>query len=593
MDKERLKLIPHLPGSYQYYNKDGIIIYVGKAKDLNNRVNSYFTGKVTGKTAKLVSEIVDFKYIVANSELEAFIIELNLIKKHQPKYNILLKDDKSYPYIEYISKPYPKLKVSRYLTIKKRDNKQLFGPFPNAYAARRIVNLINRLYPLKKCEGNPKKVCLYYHIGECLGYCEKKVDLDKLALMEKDILSFLRGNDKILKDKIMEKIESYSKQLNFEMANELKKELHYINVIMDKQKVELHDFVDRDVWGYKFDHGHVSIVNLFIRNNKLIGSHSEILTVIEDAIDELDSYIMNFYDKHEIPKEILVSNKINKELLSELVNTKFIVPEKGKKKKLLDMANLNAKLNLEKEIELIKRNEEKNELANESLKELLKLKKLNRIDLFDNSNLFGSFSVSGMVVFKNGLPAKKEYRKYKISVDKNDDYNTMKEVIYRRYYRALLDKTELPDLIIVDGGINQINACKEILIDLNLNIKVCGLKKNDKHRTSELLDGDFYSTYNIDKDSYLFHYLTRMQDEVHRFTINYHKEIRSKGSIQSILDNVEGIGAVRKKELIKKYGNIKNISNASVEELVKIIPENVAINLKKYLEEFEKLKKED
>ena len=586
MDKDRLNLIPHQPGSYQYYNKDGIIIYVGKAKDLNNRVRSYFNGKVTGKTAKLVSEIADFKYIVANSELEAFIIELNLIKKYQPKYNILLKDDKSYPYIEYISKPYPKLKVSRYLSIKKKDNKILFGPYPNAYAARRIVNLINRLYPLKKCNGNPKKVCLYFHIGECLGYCEKKVDSLKLEAMEKEILSFLRGNDKIIKDKIMEKINVYSSQLNFEMANELKKELQYINIIMDKQKVELHDFVDRDVWGYYFDHGHVSIVNMFIRNNKLIGTHSEILTIMEDAYDEIDTYIMNFYNRHEVVKEILVDEKINKEVLEKLINTKFITPLKGKKKKLMAMATLNAKLNLEKEIELINKDEEKKELANESLRELLNLKTLNRIDLFDNSNLFGSFSVSGMVVFKNGYPAKNEYRKYKISLEKNDDYNTMKEVIYRRYYRALLEKSELPDLIIVDGGINQINACKEVLSNLNLDIKVCGLKKNDKHRTNELIDGDFYSTYNIDKDSYLFHYLTRMQDEVHRFTISYHKEIRSKGSIASVLDNVDGIGKKRKEVLIKKYGSIKKISEANLEELKEILPESIACNLLNYLKNY-------
>lgn len=586
MDKDRLNLIPHQPGSYQYYNKDGIIIYVGKAKDLNNRVRSYFNGKVTGKTAKLVSEIADFKYIVANSELEAFIIELNLIKKYQPKYNILLKDDKSYPYIEYISKPYPKLKVSRYLSIKKKDNKILFGPYPNAYAARRIVNLINRLYPLKKCNGNPKKVCLYFHIGECLGYCEKKVDSLKLETMEKEILSFLRGNDKIIKDKIMEKINVYSSQLNFEMANELKKELQYINIIMDKQKVELHDFVDRDVWGYYFDHGHVSIVNMFIRNNKLIGTHSEILTIMEDAYDEIDTYIMNFYNRHEVVKEVLVDEKINKEVLEKLINTKFITPLKGKKKKLMAMATLNAKLNLEKEIELINKDEEKKELANESLRELLNLKTLNRIDLFDNSNLFGSFSVSGMVVFKNGYPAKNEYRKYKISLEKNDDYNTMKEVIYRRYYRALLEKSELPDLIIVDGGINQINACKEVLSNLNLDIKVCGLKKNDKHRTNELIDGDFYSTYNIDKDSYLFHYLTRMQDEVHRFTISYHKEIRSKGSIASVLDNVDGIGKKRKEVLIKKYGSIKKISEANLEELKGILPESIACNLLNYLKNY-------
>jgi len=583
MLNEKLKLIPHLPGSYQMRDKDGIIIYVGKAKDLYKRVNSYFKGTVTGKTRKMVSEVVDFTYIVTNSETEAFIAELNLIKEYNPKYNILLKDDKSYPYIEYISKPYPKVKVSRYLNIKKRDNKTIFGPYPNAYAARRIVKLINRLYPLKKCEGMPKQVCLYYHIGECLGFCAKKLDKEKLQQMESEILSFLRGNDKVLKDKLIEKINIYSETLNYEMAKDLRDELNYINIILDKQKVELHDFVNRDVFGFYVDKGHVGINILFIRNNKLIGSHNDILTIKIDHIEELQDYILNFYSRHEVPKEILVENTFNKEILSELIMTKFVVPEKGVKKKLLDMAGLNAKIHLDNEIKTFERNEMRTTSANEELRCLLNLDTLRRIDAFDNSNLFGSYSVSGMVVFKDGVASKKEYRKYKVSVDKNDDYNTMKEVVYRRYQRALVEKTELPDLIIVDGGINQINACLDTLKLLNLNIKVCGLKKNDKHKTNELIDGDTYSIIELDKDSAVFHYLTRIQDEVHRFTINYHKTLRSKGSISSVLDNIDGIGNVRKKELIKKYGNINNIMNATIEELSKIIPNQVAIELQKFL----------
>ena len=583
MLNEKLKLIPHLPGSYQMKDKDGIIIYVGKAKDLYKRVNSYFKGTVTGKTRKLVSEIVDFTYIVTNSETEAFIAELNLIKEYNPKYNILLKDDKSYPYIEYISKPYPKVKVSRYLSIKKKDNKTIFGPYPNAYAARRIVKLINRLYPLKKCEGKPKDVCLYYHIGECLGFCSKKIDDEKVTQMENDILSFLRGNDKILKDKIIDKINIYSETLNYEMAKELTDELNYISIILDRQKVELHDFVNRDVIGYYIDKGHIGINILFIRNNKLIGSHNDILTIKIDEMDEIEEYILNFYTRNEVPKEILINSGFNNEILSELLNTKFVIPIKGIKKKLLDMATLNGHIYLDQEIKTYINKEMRTKDANESLKELLQLNSLKRIDAFDNSNLFGSFSVSGMVVFKEGLPSKKDYRKYKISLEKNDDYNTMKEEIYRRYQRALVEKTELPDLIIVDGGINQINACLDTLKLLNLQIKVCGLKKNDKHRTNELIDGDNYSIINLDKDSSVFHYLTRIQDEVHRFTINYHKTLRSKGSISSILDNIDGIGNVRKKELIKKYGNITNIKNASIEELTQIIPENVAKELKDYL----------
>ena len=583
MLKEKLKLIPHLPGSYQMKNSDGIIIYVGKAKDLFKRVNSYFNRPQIGKTAKMVSEIADFSYIVASSELEAFLLEFNLIKEYDPKYNILLKDDKSYPYIEYISKPYPKLQVSRYLNVRKRDKKMLFGPYPNAYAARRIVALINRLYPLKKCDTMPKKVCLYYHIGECLGYCEKHVDQEKLMEMEQEILSFLRGNQDVLKNKILEKINMYSEQLNFEMALELKKELEYISIILDKQTMELHDYINRDVVGYFFNKGYLSIQILFLRNGRMVGGHTDIFPVVSDYTDELDTYLMNFYSKH--PKEVLCTSDINTQVLSEIINANFLVPQKGKKKSLVDLAVRNAKINLENELEIVIRDEEKTEKANDELKDLLGLKKLDRIDLFDNSNLFGSFTVSCMVVFKEGRPAKKEYRKYKISLDKNDDYHTMQEVIYRRYYRALVDKTEMPDLIIVDGGINQINACLEILNSLNLDIRVCGLRKNDKHRTNDLIDSNGYRIIELDKMSPVFHYLTRMQDEVHRYTISYHRTIRSKGAISSVLDNIEGIGTKRKKELIKEFGSITKIKSASISELSKILPENIAVRLQEYLKE--------
>ena len=584
MLKEKLKTIPHLPGSYQMRNINNTVIYVGKAKDLYKRVNSYFKGNVTGKTAKMVSEVVDFTYITTSTEQEAFILELNLIKEYDPKYNILLKDDKSYPYIEYISKPYPKLKVSRYLSVKKKDKKLLFGPYPNAYAARKIVNLINRLYPLKKCEGMPKNVCLYFHIGECLGYCEKNVNQKALENMEKEILEFLRGNDKILIDKIIKKIEMFSNNLNFETALELKKELDYIKVVLDKQKVELHDYINRDVIGFDALDGIVSVQILFIRNGKIIGGNNDKFYLMSDLEDEVNSYILKYYERHEIPKEILVEDNLNSEIISNILNTRVYVPIKGKKKNLVEMAHVNAKISLEQEMTIIKNDEKRSILANEELRKLLNLDVLDRIDSFDNSNLFGTFAVSGMVVFKNGKPAKNDYRKYKISVDKNDDYNTMREVIYRRYYRCMVEKLEMPDLILVDGGINQINACKSILDELHLPIKVCGLRKDDHHRTNELIDGDTLEVIKIPRMSDVFHYLTRIQDEVHRYTINYHKQIRSKGSIASVLDNIEGIGKVRKKELIKKYGGIKKMKEASIEELSEIIPENVAKNLKKYLE---------
>ena len=584
MFKEELKLVPHKPGSYQMIDKNGVIIYVGKAKDLNKRLHSYFRGTVTGKTALMVNEVGHFTNIVTKTETESFILEINLIKKYNPKYNILLKDDKTYPYIEYISKPYPMLKVSRYISVNKSMKKTLFGPYPNAYAARRIVNLINRLYPLKKCEGMPKDVCLFYHIHECLGYCQKNVSEEKIKTMENEILSFFKGNDKIIIDKIMEQIDFFSNNLNFEKALELKNELDYINYILDKQKVQTNDFVNRDVIASYNINNYLSIQILFIRSGKLLGSHNNIINIIENESDEISSYIYSFYLKHEKPKEVLVEENVDIKILRELLNINFVCPLKGNKKELIKLCKENAKISLENDIDRFKNDEKRIFEANDNLRKLLNLDSLYRIDAFDNSNLFGSFSVGAMVVFKNGKPSKKDYRKYKISVEKNDDYHMMKEVIYRRYYRALIEKTELPNLIIVDGAINQINACKETLNSLNINIKVCGLKKDNNHKTKCLIDGDTLNEIDLTNKKDIFNYLTRIQDEVHNFVISYHRTIRDKGTLKSMLSNVNGLGSKRINELLKKFGSINKIKNASVEEISKIIPENIAIELKKYLE---------
>ena len=586
MFKDELKLVPNKPGSYQMYDKNDVVIYVGKAKNLKKRLSSYFRGKHYGKTAKMISNIAYFKYIVTNTELESFILEINLIKKYDPKYNILLKDDKSYPYIEYSRKPYPSLKVVRYLKVKKYKDKLLFGPYVNAYAARRIVNLINRLYPLKKCEGMPKEVCLYYHIHECLGYCTKNVSLDRIEAMEQEILSFLRGNEDVIKNKLKEKIEYYSENLNYELALELKKELDYMSIVLEKQKVELNPGENLDVINYAFINGFIAIEFLFVRNGKLVGNYTEIEPVTDEYLDEIEYYIALFYQKKEIPREIIIADDLNEDNLSKVIETSFVKVSKGQKRKLLLMAKENATINLNNNFKRIEQKQEKSSGANDELADLLGIG-IKRIDVFDNSNLFGSFAVSGMVVYEDGLPSKSKYRKYKVMVDKNDDYNTMKEVIYRRYYRALIEK-DLPDLILVDGGINQIRAAKDVLNSLNLGIKVCGLVKNDKHRTNDLLDGDTLEIYDIDRTSNLFHYLTRMQDEVHRYTINYHRQIRSKGSISSILDNIPGIGSKRSKDLIKRFGSVKRMKEASLEELCEIIPEDTAKLLINYLENYDK-----
>lgn len=586
MIKEKLSLVPNLPGCYLMKNKDGVIIYVGKAKKLKNRLSSYFRGTHTGKTAKLVSEIVDFEYIVINSEKEALVLELNLIKKHDPKYNILLRDDKSYPYIELTNDSIPRLSVVRNIN-RKKDHRNLYGPYPNVTAARNTVNLLNRMYPLRKCTTFNKKPCLYYHINQCLGYCTKSIDPNVIDSLKSDIIKFLKGDNSLIIDKIKKEMKVYIDNMNYEKAKELKEMLDYINITLAKQEVELKDSVDRDVFGYYFDRGYLSIQVFFIRNGKIVERHFKIIPTIDEIDEELTRYIADFYSKDVlIPKEVLVPDIVDDNLLKEYLNTNILIPLKGIKHNLVEMACNNAKIKLDEEYELIKKDENKTILANEELREILNLSKLDRIEIFDNSNLFGTFNVSGMVVFTNGAPNKNEYRKFKITNDKNDDYGTMREVIYRRYFRVLKDDLVRPDLIIVDGAKGQMNVAREVIESLNMNIPVVGLKKDDKHNTNSLLAFEPIEEIPIDKRSNLFYLLERMQDEVHNFTISYHKQIRSKGSLASVLDNISGIGEIRKKELLKKYKTISKMKEASIDELSNIIPSNVATNLKEFLNEF-------
>ncbi len=584
---EKLKLVPHKPGCYLMKNKDGVIIYVGKAKDLKNRLNSYFHSSHTGKTARLVSEIADFDYIVVSSETESLILEINLIKKHDPKFNILLRDDKTYPYIEFTMENVPRLLIVRNAH-KKKKKTRLFGPYPNVYAARKVVNLLNRLYPLRKCKTYQKRPCLYYHIGQCLGYCTNNVSKEKIEEMEKEIISFLKGNDEIVTNKLKKEIQKESETLHFEKALELKNLLDDINVILVKQKIEVSDNIDRDIFGYYSDNNYLSVFVFFVRGSKIAGHHHQIIPLIDSKSEELTRYIAKFYEKALLPKEILVPNITDNNLLSDYFKIKVKVPEKGVKKKLVDMASDNAKKQLEDEYDLVIKTEEKTIKANEELKKVLNLDKLDRIELFDNAHLFGTYNVSGMVVFIDGMPAKNEYRKFKISVDKNDDYGTMREVIYRRYFRVLKDNLVKPDLIIVDGGIGQMNVAKEVLDSLNMNINLVGLKKDSKHSTNALVTFD--GEIPVEKRSNLFHYLERMQDEVHNFTISYHRQIRSKGLYASILDDIPGIGVERKKELLKKYKTVENMHKQSVEELSTVLPKKVAIELKDILDSMKEAK---
>lgn len=588
MFKEELSLVPHLPGCYLMKNKDNIVIYVGKSKNLKNRLSSYFNREHTGKTMMLVREIDHFEYIVTNTEMESLLLEINLIKKYTPKYNILYRDDKSYPYIELTDEKVPRLRIIRRINVKKIKN-NLFGPYPNVGAARRVVEILNRVYPLRKCNTYEKRECLYYHIGECLGYCTKNIDEEIIKEMKTEIISFLNGNTKVLTNKLKEKMNKYSNNMEYEKALEYKELLNYINITTEKQKVDLDDRVNIDVVGYYSKDNYISIQILFIRGGKLLDRNRNIFPMVGDEEEELSNYLLNFYSKNvSNTKEILVPNNIDTNTFSELFNIKFITPIKGEKKRILSLAEDNARIYYEEQMTYIKRDEDKITNALNELKEKLNIPSADRIELFDNSNLFGSFNVSGMVVFKMGKPSKNDYRKYKITNDVNDDYGTMKEVIYRRYFKALKENTELPDLIIVDGGIGQINVAREVISSLGLKIEVCGLKKDDTHSTNMLLGKDPLEEIKIDKQSDLFLLLTKMQDEVHNFTINYHKNIRSKGALSSVLDNIEGIGEVRKNKLLKKYKTISKMKEAPLEELEEILPKDIAVSFKDFLQEYDK-----
>ena len=578
--KDKLKLIPETPGCYLYKNKDGIVIYVGKAKNLKRRVNSYFNRLQTGKTLALVNQISDFEYIVTNNETESLILEINLIKKYNPKYNILLKDDKTYPYIVLTTDKYPTLKIIRSKNRKKLKGK-IFGPFPGVTAAKNMVNGINRIYPLRKCDPLRKKVCLYYHINECLGYCEKEIDKNKEKEMLEEVTRILNGDYKFLTKRFEDEMNKASERLDFEKAMELKNLIEDIKQTINKQIIVSNVKYDFDVFGVYEKDNFLSIETLFIREGIVIGQVNKILSNYIDKNDAYIRYIIDFYDKYPLPKKIIVNYTEEIKDIESILNIPVNIPQKGDIKKILNMANNNAEIFSKKKIEEISKSDEERYKAIEDLKNILGLSKLERIELFDNSHLFGTYYVGGMVVYRDFLPDRNEYRKYKIDLHTKDDLSAMKEVFYRRYQRALVEKTELPDLIIVDGGELQIKAALQVLNSLKMNIPIVGLKKNKSHKTSKLVLPNL-TEITIENQN-LFVYLYKMQEEVHRFAITYHKNIKNKGMLRSVLEDVSGIGDKRRKELLKKYTSLTKIKNASIEELSEILPEEVAKSLLEFL----------
>lgn len=564
------------PGCYLMKNTDGKVIYVGKARKLKNRVSSYFTGAHKYKTTKLVDHIWDFDYIVTGSEKEALLLEINLIKDYTPEYNIMFMDNTYYPYIELTDETHPRLKIVR--KTKNKKNKY-FGPYPDATAARNTFKLLNKLYPLRKCNHVPDKPCLYYSLHQCLGPCINEVDKSQYDEIRKELISFIHGNTKSKIDELTEKMMTASENLQFELAKEYRDLIRSIEYVTAKQNVQFGDYKDRDILGYFIDKGYISIQLFFMREGKLLYHDFNLEPVGEDFEEDLIRFLVTYYQTHPEPYELLIPQDVDLELLTEILSCHVLQPQRGDKKSLVEMANKNAKEALEKKFLLKEKTDEKTILPIIELGQKLGIDTPHTIELYDNSNIQGAYAVAGMVVYKDGVPSKKDYRKYKIkTVEGPDDYASMKEVIYRRYYRLLMEQKEMADLIIVDGGLGQIKVAKEVINSLNLSVHICGLSKDDKHSTAMLLDENG-NQVPIDTKSPLFFLLTRMQDEVHRYAISFHRQVRSKSLFSSILDEVEGIGEARKKKLLNHFKSVKKMKEASLEELEAVIPKNTAAKL--------------
>ena len=576
--KSKLELLPTSPGCYIHKDKNGTIIYVGKAKNLRNRVRSYFRGSHDTKTEALVSEIVDFEFIVTESNIEALLLEINLIKENKPKYNIMLKDDKSYPFIKITNERYPRLIITRQV---KKDGGLYFGPYPDVGAANEIKRLLDRIFPFRKCTNPPSKVCFYYHIGQCMAHTICKKDEAFFKSMAQEVSDFLKGQDDKIIDELKSKMAVAAQSMEFERAAEYRDLIQAIGTLRTKQRVMAKDLQNRDVFGYYVDKGWMCVQVFFVRQGKLIERDVNLFPYYNDPDEDFLTYVGQFYQEksHLVPNEILIPQDIDEEAVKALVDTKILKPQRGEKKQLVNLAIKNARVSLEQKFNLLEKSVEKTQGAIENLGRLLQIPTPVRIESFDNSNIMGTSPVSAMVVFVNGKPSKKDYRKYKIkTVVGPDDYASMREVIRRRYGRVQRDGLTPPDLIVIDGGQGQVNIAKQVIQEeLGLDIPIAGLQKNDKHQTHELLFGDPLEVVELSRNSQEFFLLQRIQDEVHRFAITFHRQLRSKNSFSSQLDGIEGLGPKRKQNLMKYFKSLTKIKEASVDEIVAVgIPRAVA-----------------
>lgn len=576
--KSKLELLPTSPGCYIHKDKNGTIIYVGKAKNLRNRVRSYFRGSHDTKTEALVSEIVDFEFIVTESNIEALLLEINLIKENKPKYNIMLKDDKSYPFIKITNERYPRLIITRQV---KKDGGLYFGPYPDVGAANEIKRLLDRIFPFRKCTNPPSKVCFYYHIGQCMAHTICKKDEAYFKSMAQEVSDFLKGQDNKIIDELKGKMAAAAQTMEFERAAEYRDLIQAIGTLRTKQRVMAKDLQNRDVFGYYVDKGWMCVQVFFVRQGKLIERDVNLFPYFNDPDEDFLTYVGQFYQEksHLVPNEVLIPQDIDEEAVKALVDTKILKPQRGEKKQLVNLAIKNARVSLEQKFNLLEKSVEKTQGAIENLGRLLQIPTPVRIESFDNSNIMGTSPVSAMVVFVNGKPSKKDYRKYKIkTVVGPDDYVSMREVIRRRYGRVQREALTPPDLIVIDGGQGQVNIAKQVIQEeLGLDIPIAGLQKNDKHQTHELLFGDPLEVVDLSRNSQEFFLLQRIQDEVHRFAITFHRQLRSKNSFSSQLDGIDGLGPKRKQNLMKHFKYLTKIKEASVDEIVEVgVPRAVA-----------------
>ena len=576
--QSKLELLPTSPGCYIHKDKNGAIIYVGKAKNLRNRVRSYFRGSHDTKTEALVSEIEDFEFIVTESNIEALLLEINLIKENKPKYNIMLKDDKSYPFIKITNETYPRLIITRQV---KKDGGLYFGPYPDVGAANEIKRLLDRLFPFRKCTNPPEKVCFYYHLGQCKAHTICQVDSQYFKDLAQEVAAFLKGQDDQIIEDLRGKMAVAAQAMEFEKAAEYRDLIQSIGTLRTKQRVMAKDLQNRDVFGYYVDKGWMCVQVFFVRQGKLIERDVNLFPYYNDPDEDFLTYIGQFYQEksHLKPNEILIPADIDEEAVRALVDTKVLKPQRGEKKQLVNLAIKNARVSLQQKFDLLEKSIEKTQGAIENLGQLLNIPTPVRIESFDNSNIMGTSPVSAMVVFVNGKPSKKDYRKYKIkTVVGPDDYASMREVIKRRYSRVIRDGLTPPDLIVIDGGQGQVNIAKEVIQEqLGLDIPIAGLQKNDKHQTHELLFGDPLQVVELSRNSQEFFLLQRIQDEVHRFAITFHRQLRSKNSFSSQLDGIEGLGPKRKQNLMKHFKSLTKIKEASVDQIVEVgVPRVVA-----------------